>query len=163
MRTTAKRLLLICLAFTACDVIKVPCPNGNVELIHKNPKKAYESYVKTSQVNAKAAIGALGKLDSAGLDVGLNRQVTKLRQDLDNYSSRSQDVLKAAYLAYSQSPCDTAVKSNYFAVVRSVQAGSDAIETLRRRVDTLASVGNVGGVDRDKLKSIITQFETAPK
>lgn len=164
MRTNTKWLFLVtCLTISACGVTKVNCPSGNVEFIHKKPQKAYESYVKTSSINAKAAVGALGKLDSVGLDLGLNRQVTKLRQDLDNYSSRSENVLKAAYLAYSQSPCDTTVKSNYFAVVRSVQAGSDAIETLKRRVDTLTSVGNVGGVDKDKLKSVINQFESASK
>lgn len=163
MKKTIITLAISCFFLSCKTVIPVSCPNGMTEYIQKNPYKAYEAYVKTTEVNVDAAVSGLKLIDTAKVSLDVKRKVTKLRADLDTYSAVNQDVLKGAYIAYAQSPCDPEVKSKYFKILEGVRSSNEAIATLAQKVKDIVTVGNVGGIDQEKLTTTINAFEAVPK
>ena len=80
--------------------------------IYKKVNKAYPVYAKDFNVEFKNALNSVNKIgDTASISVKQN--VTKLREDLNNISSRVEILTKSNLLSYFAGICDENVRKNF--------------------------------------------------
>jgi len=74
-----QKLIIVVFAtfiLTGCsELIKVTCPDGRTVFVYRHPEKQFQQYVKTTNVNVKAAIDVLDKIKISGLDASVLNQV----------------------------------------------------------------------------------------
>lgn len=164
MKSKAPFLLIsVIIALSGCkSTYERYCePGHELVIVPKKPMKAYEAYVKTTDASVKATIDITETLKIADLDVGTKSKVTKLRQDLDQFSSRYQDVLKGSYLTFSQTPCDKDVRKRHQELLADMSKQNAALESLRIELDKIVKAGHFAGPDEAKIKSLIDQYNAA--
>ena len=137
---------------------KVKCANGDIVFVYKRPEKQYQQYVKTTNINLKASIDLLDKIKLTNIDAGTKRAVTELRDKLDNYSSRTQDIIKASFLAYNSTPCDTFIRHSHYSLLENINKENTALEKLKIESKQTLAAGNLGGIDSGKVKAIISAY-----
>jgi hypothetical protein len=163
MKSKAPFLLItMTVILSSCASTKEYCePGHELVVVPRNAMKAYQAYVKTTDASVKATIDITETLKIADLDVGTKSKVTKLRQDLDQFSSRYQDVIKASYLAFTQAPCDKDIRKNHYALLSEMSKQNAALESLRIELDKIVKAGHFAGPDEAKIKSLIDQYNAA--
>jgi hypothetical protein len=143
----------------SCYPKKLVCPPDNEPVVVQNPKKQYADYVKTTEVNVKGTINVLEQVKIGDLDASTKGSVTKLRQDLDQFSSRYQGVLKGSFLAYSTTPCDKDIRKKHYDLLAEMSKQNSALEQTKNEIGKLVSAGSFAGADEAKLRAIIAEYE----
>ncbi|HUC81365.1 MAG TPA: hypothetical protein VMR70_10640 [Flavisolibacter sp.] len=151
------------ITFAACSATKTHyCPpNNEPVIVPRNPDKQYASYVKKTDFSLKGTLEVLDKIKLADIDAGTKGTVTKLRTDLDQFSSRYQDVLKGSFSAFAYRPCDKDVQKRHFDLLEQMAKENTELEKMRIELNKLASAGHFAGADAAKIKEIINAYETA--
>jgi hypothetical protein len=153
-------LLLLTIHVNA-QMKKVICPGTNEPvMVPKKPTKFYEEYTKKTTVNFKATIDILNKIKLADIDAGTKTEVIELRDKLDQYSSRTQDIIKASVIGFCIAPCDKEIRTKHYALLESISKENTEIEKLKLQLKKIAEAGNVAGMDDEKIKSVIKKFDT---
>jgi hypothetical protein len=157
----------VALAIQSCSTIKVPCErveNGikitETVIVQRHPEKQYQQAIKTTDFQLKATIDVLEKVKIADLDANTKTKVTELRDKLNQYSSMTQDIIKGSYGAYQTTPCDKDVRKRHFDLLDNIAKENSALEKLRAELTALSNKGNFGGVDENKVKSLLEQYNS---
>lgn len=119
------------IGLTSCKVNHVLDCSGEPVIVPKKPEKFYKKFAKTMEADLKATIDVLEKVNIADLDTGLETKVNTLREKLDQYSGRTEDILKASYLALLTTPCDKTVRNNNATLLKQMSTESTALATLK--------------------------------
>ena len=122
-----------------CGTKIVRCNNNEPVAIYKCPEKQYQQYVKTIEPKIKATIDLLEKVKIGNLDIGTKSKITTLRDTLDQYSSRMQDLIKASFLDINSTPCDRELRREHKKLLSEFGKQSTEIERLK---NGLVSSGN---------------------
>jgi|SRR6185436_8991535 len=144
-----------------CGTSKIVCPDGETVVIQKCPEKQYQQTINTTDVGLKATVDVLDKVKIADLDASVKTKVTELRDKLDQFSSRTQDIIKGSYDALQTTPCDKDVRKRHFDLLDGIAKENAALEKLRTELSNLANKGNFGGVDENKVKALIEQYNSS--
>jgi hypothetical protein len=133
----------IAIVISSCGgPIIIKCSDGNPAAIERDPSKLYAPYVKTTSFNMKAAIDVLDKVKATGLDVSITKNITELRDKLDNFSSRFEDLIKANFCDYNNHPCDNDIKKHHTNFMDELSRQNFALETLRVTLANQLAVQN---------------------
>lgn len=149
-------VLSVLVTFSNCNVYK--CPNGEIVRFPAHPERQYRQYVVTTNSNLKATIDVLGKVKIADLDAGTTSQVTELREKLNQYSSQTEDAIKAMWAAYCTTPCDTMVRRKYFDYISEIAKENAALQKMKEQVSNSVYSGNMAGIDSRTLLKIISDY-----
>jgi hypothetical protein len=156
-------IVLITIAVIGCcGTKKLICTDGNPVMVQRCPQKQYEQFVKATSVNVKAGIDILDKLKISGLDVTTTSQVTLLRETLNNFSSRFQDILKASFSSFSTAPCDKDIRTAHTKLLENLTKENSSIESLRLHLEALSAQKSASR-DTSKINSIIKDYKSKSK
>ncbi|WP_439695836.1 hypothetical protein ACFGVS_23675 [Mucilaginibacter sp. AW1-7] len=159
---SALLLFSLCYAIPCVAQIKmkeVKCQSGETVFVPKNPDKAYQFFAKQTDLSLKATISILDKVKLTDIDLGTKTQITKLRQDLDNYSSRTEDLIKAAVIGYAMTPCDTSIRKVYFDLLANMAKENAALEEMKTKLNQVVTSGNAAGIDDAQVKKVIADYQ----
>jgi hypothetical protein len=92
-------------------------PDREPVTVLKDVNKAYPVYAVSYDANLQAAFNELTQLQISASGA-LKTQITSLRQQLDQESSRIQDLLKTAVLGMQATPCDPTARANFWAALK---------------------------------------------
>jgi hypothetical protein len=154
----AASILVSFIGYSQTKKVKCP-PNNEVVMVPKKPQKTYEAYTKKTDLTLKAAIDVLKKIEVKDLDAGVKREVVQLREKLDQYSGRTQDIIKASFMAFCTTPCDLTVRKKHFELLESISKESSAVEQLRIDAEKILSAGNIAGIDDAQLRKVLTTYK----
>ena len=146
--------------FQSCATIKVPCPGGETVIVQRHPEKQYQQTAKSTDIGLKATIDVLEKVKIADLDASVKAKVAELRDKLDQFSSRTQDIIKGSYDALQTTPCDKDVRKRHFDLLTDIAKENVALEKLRKELKKLSKQGNFESVDENKIKMLIEQYNS---
>lgn len=132
------------LLILGCGSTKVVCPSGEIVFHYKNPAENYKSFTKNFEAGLKGTVDVLEEVKIADVDLSLETKVTKLRNDLDQYSGRQSDILMTSIIKSNQFPCDKDLRKRSDELFSQMQKHSSEVETLRlslqnavKKTDTL--------------------------
>ncbi|MEF2975495.1 hypothetical protein V3473_31100, partial [Pseudomonas aeruginosa] len=94
----------------------------------------------------KGTISILDKVKLADIDAGTRKTVTELRQKLDQYSSQVEDVLKASWMEFITTPCDTAVRRRHSDLLQEIVKENKAVAELGVTLGNQLKAGNAAGI-----------------
>ncbi|PSK89298.1 hypothetical protein [Taibaiella chishuiensis] len=138
--------LLLCLCITSsCGGDR--CPDGEVVYRDKSSIDNYKGFTKTFEASIKGTVEVIDKVKLADLDAGLQNQVTKLRDDLDQYSGRSSNLLMTSLIRSNMYPCDKELRQKTTALIEQMQLQSSEIERLRYSVSAVTQEKNEAAKD----------------
>lgn len=168
MKKRIKQLLVnttLVIAIQGCSTIKVPCErveNGikitETVIVQRHPEKQYQQTIKKTNFQLKTTIDVLDNVKIADLDASTKTKVIELREKLDQFSSRTQDIIKGSYDALQTTPCDKDVRRRHYDLLENISKENSALERLRTELVTVSNNGNFGGVDENKIKALIEQY-----
>ena len=146
MRLINQKFIFITIIFLqgCCTTKQVPCPDGRPVTYQKNircAEKAYKDAVKDFEINLKAAIDVLEKLNINIANLEVKNKSVLLKDKLNNESIRYQDALKSSYLALSYDPC-TNSERHYKLLESLTQRNYDLLE-LRESLKNNTDVQDV--------------------
>lgn len=95
---------------SSCSTSSVMCPPKFT--IYKNINKAYPVYAKDFELQLKNALKTASQLEDTA-SVTLKSNVIKLKDDLNNISSRVEALTKSNLLAYFGGICDENVRKRF--------------------------------------------------
>ncbi|MEJ8756789.1 hypothetical protein WG947_07285 [Pontibacter sp. H259] len=104
------RFCLILLSVGCSSTKTVNCPPEFT--IYKNVNKAYPVYAEEFELKLQNTLSTANKLEDTA-SVTLKSKVVKLRQDLNNISSRVEMLTKSNLMAYFSGICDEAVRARF--------------------------------------------------
>jgi hypothetical protein len=146
---------------TSCGPTKtLQCSDGPV-IVQRHPEKQYNEYVKSTDANIKAGINILDKVKIEGLSIDTKNKVIKLRADLDNFSSRFQDILKASFSSFSTAPCDKDIRKAHTDLLANMAKENSALETLKTNLEK--STNTSFAPDSLLLRKTITDYNNNSK
>lgn len=153
-------IAFLTLYFSSCSKVIYCGPNKTEPvIIQKNPSKAFPEYVKTHENSIKANINILDKVKILDLDASTKGTVTEFRSKLDQLSIKTEGLLKANYLAYAQSPCDSFVKGKYFALLENIQKDVFELEKLKQELTKVSNSASFAGTEKKTLLDAIAGYE----
>lgn len=135
-------LLTISIWHFACKCEKILICQDRNPVVVKSQKCINNYYltIATERENKfKGAIDILDKIKIMDLDVQTEKNITALRETLDQQRSGSQDIIKGAIFGYNATPCDPEVRKRYFDVMDMLTADNAAASQIQ---DELAPVLN---------------------
>lgn len=154
-------VIISLLTLCSCGGTKVlSCPDGEKVVVQKDPEKQYQQTVKKTNTSINGTIDVLNKVNIADLGVDINSEIKELREKLDQFSSRTQDIIKGSYNALQTTPCDKIVRQKHFDLLENVNKESVALETLKAEVQKLNEQGNFGGVDKNQLAMALQKYQS---
>jgi len=114
-------------------------------------------YAKTFDVKLKATVKELEKLEASG-EASLKEEVSTLRQELDNTSSRLEMRLKTTLLGLQTMPCDQEARKEFWAAMKLVNDKTDELEKILAAVKSPAAPSSLNTI-RDSMESLSQGFE----
>lgn len=157
MKTKLFKLLLITFILTSCKVSeKVVCPSGEIVYHYKNPAENYKSFTKNFEAGLKGTVDVLEEVKIADIDASLKTKVTKLRNDLDQYSGRQSDILMTSIIKSNQFPCDKELRKRSDELYAQMQKHSAEVESLRLSIQN--AVKEKDTLKTKAVKEAITEF-----
>lgn len=142
----------------SCNGTKVNCGNSDVVFVSKKSENRYRSFARNFEANLKGAVSALDSVDSAKIDVNIKSNVVKLRNELDQYSSRSSDILMTAVIRSNQAPCDKDLRNRVSALMDQMQLQSTEVEKFRLMVSRGIQTPEKGAKD-SAIKTAVNEFK----
>lgn len=136
-----------------CRTIKIHCKDGETVIVQKNPEKEYKQTAKSIDASLKATIDVIESVKVADLDAGLKTKVIELRDKLDQFSGRTQDILKTSYYTLQTSPCDKDIRNKHLDLLNTIATENFALEKLK-----LELTRNSDQSINDKVKSAIENY-----
>jgi len=149
--------LLSILAFIAflssCGPTKtIDCPPKFT--IYKNVEKAYPTYTKELDLGIKNSLNAIDKIQDT-LSLSVKTKVVKLRQDLDNISSRIQMLTISNLQSYYAGICDPNRRKSFDEFQNKLAELTLKVSQVATNLDTTRS--NQTGEQKIDAASIKTQ------
>lgn len=120
-------------ALTSCCRYKMAkCSDGNPVSFPKSQKcaeKYYKDAVKTFEVNLKATVDVLEKVNVGVQDLSVKNDVKLLKDKLDNESIRFQESIKGSFLALQSNPCKNA--DNHYKLLQSLNDKNYELQQMK--------------------------------
>lgn len=104
-------ILITLISASGCKTYTVNCRPPKFKL-YKNVNDIFPVYAKDFKLTVKNSLDYMDKITDS-LDVTLQRDVKKLRQDLDQYSSRIETLTKSNYAGYRDGICDPEIRKGF--------------------------------------------------
>lgn len=99
----------------------------------RDVSKAYPIYAGKFDIALKTTLAELDKLEVSA-DAALKASVQKLRDDLDNTSSRLEMRLKTAVMGLQTMPCDQTARDEFWKALKLVNEKTDELERLPPKI-----------------------------
>lgn len=159
-------IITIVLVINGCSSIeKIPCErieNGikitEIVIVQRHYEKIYQPAIKTTEEGLKTTIAVLDQFKISDLNANVKTNITELRDKLDQFSSRAQDIIRASYLALQTFPCDKDVRKRHFDLLDNIAKENSALEKLKTQLTSIINKGTIGGVDENKVQIIIQDY-----
>jgi hypothetical protein len=153
-------LVIILFSIIGCSDLKVIyCQDGEPVTVVKDISKAYPVYAVTYDVGVKVAVKQIEAiLQDASIDVGFKTQITKLRADLDQESSRFQMKLETVFLGFQTTPCDKKCRDEFWKTMNQLDIQTEKLSKIEDGLKTFSS--GTKNIDSLKnIKSLLNSYE----
>lgn len=147
------------LSIVGCYPKQITCQTGEPVILQKSADKLYRSYAKETETGVKGTISVLEDVAKlSDLDLSVKSKVVALRDKLDQYSSRFQEILKTQITMWYAAPCDKNVREKCLNLLDQMSKDNTAMESLRQSVQNQIQAGHIGGINDKKVETEIETF-----
>lgn len=124
--------------------IVLNCPETNEPVtILKDVSKVFPVYGSSYSANLDSTIKILKKLE-ASLSGNMKKNISKIREDLNQENIQIETMLKTAVLALQNTPCDTKVRDNFWVALKDINDRGLKLNKLKNSLENkITSVSDV--------------------
>ncbi|MGC4038712.1 MAG: hypothetical protein QM764_22300 [Chitinophagaceae bacterium] len=130
---------------------------NNPVTVFINPTKAFPAFAEDYSVKLNSGVTLLDTLRNQGnatatISTEINTHIVELRDKLNQDNIRTENLLKANFYAFNNTPCDTFIRKKYYSFLDSLSYKINEIEKLRAMVTVQSQKGGVVQKEREIVK-----------